>query len=107
MLLRDPLVQVLALKLGKLASEQPGIAHVPFAFPATFGITKLLSDLFRKNTQVERQIVSSFTMEPIRPRLIVRILLRVLRLAEAKKTVVGVIGNAIRQVGSSSGIPHG
>jgi hypothetical protein len=26
MLLRDPLVQVLALKFGKLASEQPGIA---------------------------------------------------------------------------------
>jgi hypothetical protein len=65
---------------------------VPFAFPATFGIIKLLSDLFGKKTQVERQIVSSFTIEPILPRLIVRILLRVLWLADAKKTVAGAIG---------------
>ena len=60
---------------------------------------KATERLIRKNTQVERQIVSSFTIEPILPRLIVRILLRVLRLADVKKTVVGVIGNAIRQFG--------
>ena len=99
------------IKQASAPSHHPklprSIGHVPFALPATLGLTKLPSDLFAKNTQVERTIISSFTMEAILARLILRILSRVLWLADAKNTSFGVIGSAIRHVASSRGIPHG